>query len=85
MADGSEKQVRVHYYALLREERGVGAETLRTGASTVRDLYDELRQEHGFSLGVERLSLAVNDEFATWDHQLSDQDQVVFIPPVAGG
>jgi molybdopterin converting factor small subunit len=81
----AEKQVHVQYYALLRDQRGVGVETLRTGAATVRDLYDELRDRHGFSLGVDRLSLAVNDEFATWERRLEDNDQVVFIPPVAGG
>jgi molybdopterin converting factor small subunit len=85
MAGGSDKQVHVQYYALLRDERGVGAETLRTGAVTVRELYDELRDRHGFSLGIDKLSLAVNDEFASWERRLDDKDQVVFIPPVAGG
>jgi molybdopterin converting factor small subunit len=85
MVGGSKKQVHIQYYALLRDERGVGAETLRTGAATVRELYDELRDRYGFSLGVDKLSLAVNDEFATWERRLDDKDQVVFIPPVAGG
>jgi molybdopterin converting factor small subunit len=85
MVGGSEKQVHVQYYALLRDERGVGAETLCTGAATVRELYDELSHRYGFSLGVDKLSLAVNDEFATWERRLDDKDQVVFIPPVAGG
>lgn len=80
-----EKQVHVQYYALLRDERGVGAETLHTGAGTARELYDELRAKHGFSLTIDRLTLAVNDEFAAWDRLLDDKDQVVFIPPVAGG
>ena len=29
--------------------------------------------------------LAINDEFANWEHPLTDKDNVVFIPPVAGG
>jgi molybdopterin synthase sulfur carrier subunit len=85
MVATSVKQIHIQYYAVLREQRGLGQETLRTEARTARDLYDELRAQHGFSLGVDRLSVAVNDEFATWDSVLSDDDSVVFIPPVAGG
>jgi molybdopterin converting factor small subunit len=29
--------------------------------------------------------VAVNDEMASWDSSLSDGDEVLFFPPVAGG
>jgi sulfur-carrier protein len=79
------KEIRIQYYALLREERGLSSESLMTEAVTARDLYTILQERHGFTLPVERLKVAVNDVFAEWDQPLQANDSVVFIPPVAGG
>lgn len=79
------KTVRIQYFALLREQRGVGQETLATTAATAGELYAELRSRHGFTLPADRLRVAVNGEFAPWDVSLSDGAELVFIPPVAGG
>lgn len=81
----TQKEIRIQYYALLREERGLSSESLQTEASTPRELYELLKVRHGFSLTPERLSVAVNDAFATWEQTLKPGDSVVFIPPVAGG
>jgi molybdopterin converting factor small subunit len=75
----------VQYYALLREERGLSEETLRSAATTPAALYDELAAKHPFSLRRDQLRAVVNDAFAAWDTPLNDGDSVVFIPPVAGG
>ncbi|HVS51779.1 MAG TPA: MoaD/ThiS family protein [Opitutaceae bacterium] len=77
--------VRVQYFAILREQRGLAEETLATGAATPAALYAELRARHGFTLPLERVRAAVNDEFAAADAPLREGDRVVFIPPVAGG
>ncbi len=77
--------VQLRYFALLREQRGVEAEVRATGARTARELYGELAAEYGFTLPVERVGVAVNDAFASWDLPLAANDLVVFIPPVAGG
>ncbi len=77
--------VRLEYFALLREQRGLGAETVETGAATARDLYRELASAYGFTLAVERVRVAINNEFASWDRPLAANDTIVFIPPVAGG
>lgn len=77
--------VRLEYFALLREQRGIAAESIETAATTARDLYRELAATHGFTLGVERVKVAINNEFASWDRALVANDSVVFIPPVAGG
>jgi molybdopterin synthase sulfur carrier subunit len=79
------KTVRVQYFAILREQRGVAQENLATAAATVGELYDELRTRHGFTLPQERLRAAVNDEFAPWTAPLREGDALVFLPPVAGG
>ncbi len=79
------KTVRVQYFALLREQRGLSQETLSTAAPDAAALYAELRARHGFTLPPERLRAAVNGEFAAWPAPLKDGDEIVFIPPVAGG
>jgi molybdopterin-guanine dinucleotide biosynthesis protein A len=79
------KRIKVQYYALLREQAGRSEESLETTARTPRELYEELKARHPFSLAPEMLRVAVNAEFGEWTHALADGDSVVFIPPVAGG
>jgi len=77
--------VRLHYYALLREQAGRSSETVDTAAPTPSALYAELAARHGFRLPASQLRVAVNAAFSDWDRALVDGDEVVFIPPVAGG
>ncbi|MCP5471850.1 MAG: NTP transferase domain-containing protein [Sinobacteraceae bacterium] len=79
------QRIRVQYFALLREQAGRSEETIETRARTPRELYDELRGRHPFTLGAELLRVAVNAEFGDWEQPLAAGDTVVFIPPVAGG
>ncbi len=78
-------QLRVHYYALMREQAGRSEEMLETSAATPADLYSELAARYGFTLTREQLKVAVNSEFSDWSRRLAGNDAVVFIPPVAGG
>jgi molybdopterin converting factor small subunit len=81
----STKTINVQYFALFREQRGKPSETVATSARDLRELYGELAKAHGFSLPVERVQVAVDDEFAEWDAAVPESGTVVFIPPVAGG
>jgi molybdopterin converting factor small subunit len=78
-------QLKIQYYALMREQAGRSEEMLETAASTPADLYGELKSRYGFTLGREQLKVAVNSEFSEWSRRLAAGDAVVFIPPVAGG
>jgi molybdenum cofactor guanylyltransferase len=78
-------QVKIQYYALMREQAGRSEETLETSAATPADLYAELTARYGFTLSREQLKVAVNSEFSDWSRKLAANDAVVFIPPVAGG
>lgn len=78
-------QLKIQYFALMREQSGRSEETVETAAATPADLYAELKARHGFTLPREQLKVAVNSEFAPWSHRLAAGDAVVFIPPVAGG
>lgn len=84
MNNGTRK-LKLQYFASLRERRGLSREELVTAAATPSAVYDELVARHGFALPVEKLRVAVNGEFAGLDQPLSDGDELVFIPPVAGG
>lgn len=78
-------KLQITYYAILREQRGVPSEELETAANTARELYAELRTRHKFSLPIDRLRVAINGEFASWDAPLSTGAKLALIPPVAGG
>jgi molybdopterin converting factor subunit 1 len=77
--------VNLQYYAQLREQAGMGSEQVTTAATSLRELYEELRARRGFSLAADALKVAVNAQFSAWDQPLRNGDTVVFIPPVAGG
>lgn len=79
------RRIAIQYFALLREQAGRSEEALLTTAPTTRALYVELKDRYGFTLPERVLKVAVNDDFAGWDHVLREGDRVVFIPPVAGG
>jgi molybdopterin-guanine dinucleotide biosynthesis protein A len=79
------RELRVQYFALLREQAGKRDEAVVTSAATPRELFAELTARHRFTLGTEHLKVAVNTEFSDWSRPLAAGDTVVFIPPVAGG
>jgi molybdopterin converting factor subunit 1 len=79
------KTVEILYFGALREQRGCAEEHLETAAATPEELFEELRDRHGFSLTRPSLRVAVNDEFGSWQEPIQEGDRVVFIPPVAGG
>jgi molybdopterin converting factor subunit 1 len=78
-------RVKLRYYALLREQAGRPSETVDTTATTPAALYAELATRHGFRLPVSQLRVAINAAFCDWQRPLEDGDEIVFIPPVAGG
>jgi len=79
------KSLHVKYFALLREKRGKNEERLTTTVPTALDLYKELDKKYGFGLPANILKIAINDEIVDWSNKLRSDDNVVFIPPVAGG
>ncbi len=75
----------IQYFAILREQRGTTQETLSTDSTTPQELYVELSSKHPFTLPASRVRAAVNGQFVDPTVVLSDGDEIVFIPPVAGG
>jgi len=73
------------YFASLRDGAWRDSEEVESVHADASQLYDELRQRHGFTARQQTLRLAVNGAFASWDHELADGDEVAFLPPVSGG
>jgi molybdopterin-guanine dinucleotide biosynthesis protein A len=79
------KTVNVLYFAKLREARGLDEERIETLACSPAGLYAELRFRHRLPLDIASLRAARNGDFCAWDEPLAEGDEIVFIPPVAGG
>ena len=75
----------VCYYGLLAERRGLAEERVNSAAETPARLYAELDQRHQLGLAMTDFRVAVNDEFVSWDHLLSENDSIAFLPPMSGG
>ena len=79
------RQIRLRYFAILREHVGSSCEKRETTSTTVGELYNEINEEKNFDLEKESIRIALNGDFVELDCSLSDGDEIVFIPPVAGG
>jgi molybdopterin synthase sulfur carrier subunit len=78
-------KLHLRYFASLGDAAGMAEETFESTAAAPRALYAEVAARHGFRLAIEKLRVAVNGRFATWDEPLHEGDEVVFLPPVSGG
>lgn len=78
-------KVTVRYFAVLRDRAGVSEEILETPCASVGDLIRELISSRSLGLSATLIRPAVNGAFVPESHALSDGDEVVLIPPVAGG
>ena len=76
---------RLLYFASLCDAAGCSQESVTSDATDPRALYSELAARHGFAFTPDRLRVAVNGAFTDWNHRLTDNDEVVFLPPVSGG
>ena len=81
----SPRPIRIRFFAVLREQAGRSALELTTTAATPAELYRELQASHQLSFNPDLLRVAVNERYVAMDAPLQAGDQVVFIPPVAGG
>ena len=82
--------MRILYFAWLKTKTGTGEEILDAPeVETVRDLVALLRRRgggHAEALAdLKSIRVAVNQDFAEFDHRLSPGDEVAFFPPVTGG
>ena len=79
------KNITVTYFAQLRELTGTSSESISTDCETPAGLFEEIRARHSIPLKRKGMMVAVNGDFTDWIHPLTEGEEIVFIPPVAGG
>jgi molybdopterin synthase catalytic subunit len=80
-------QIRLRYFAMIREALGRSEETRETPrGTTAGQLFDALAVEQPRLAALKGTTLLmVNQEYVSADHLLADGDEVALIPPVSGG
>ena len=73
------------YFGLLAERRGLAEEKIDSSAGTPAGVYAELDAQYRLGLAITNLRAAVNDEFVSFQHPLSENDTLAFLPPMSGG
>ena len=74
--------ISVKYFASIREKVGKSDDIVEfTRACSVADIWSQT------SPGARpaNLLVAVNEQYVSWDHAVTDGDEVAFFPPVTGG
>lgn len=77
--------VRVRYFAVLRDRAELAEESISCEPQSARALVDDLIERRNLGLASPLIRIAVNGAFVSDETLLSDGDEVVLIPPVAGG
>lgn len=80
-----EKEITVRYFAQLKEIAAVDTEPWTTASVTPSGVYEELKAKYKFPHKQKQLMVAIDDDFADWATPIKAGDELVFIPPVAGG
>jgi molybdopterin converting factor subunit 1 len=77
--------VKVRYFAAFREAVGTASEPVETRAETAAELFAECAKRYPSLQTFAGALVAVNDEMVAWEHTVTEGDEVLFFPPVAGG
>jgi molybdopterin converting factor small subunit len=78
-------RIEIKWFAAYREATGLEQETVQTDAASASELFREMAGQHENLLDFKGALVAINDEMADWNAALSDGDEILFFPPVAGG
>tara|TARA_B100001750_G_C15407359_1_gene545915 strand:+ start:463 stop:714 length:252 start_codon:yes stop_codon:yes gene_type:complete len=77
--------IKIQYFAVLQEITGCSSETLSLQVdSTAETIYQTLKARYDLP-NQNRLKVAINDCFCSWENIVNNDDTIVFIPPVTGG
>ncbi len=79
------KEIHIRYFARLREETQRATETVVTESASVGELFLELKKKYSLSSEMDMIRFALNQSYVSSDTKIQGGEQLVFIPPVAGG
>ncbi len=79
-------EIDIILYGIARDIIGATSYSMKIGeGSTVDELLNNLKNEFPKLSLLTSLLIAVNDEYATMEYVIKENDEVVIIPPVSGG
>jgi len=78
-------KIRIVAFGIAKEIMDGKKHELDLEASTVEELKEHLFKNYAGFQKLNSLAFAVNEEYQDGSFQLSENDEVVLIPPVAGG
>jgi molybdopterin converting factor small subunit len=68
------------------QEAKMSKQAVVTGASTVEELFQEMRHIHHFSLSLRQVRVFSNKKLISdWKTAIFHGDHILFIPPLVGG
>lgn len=77
--------VTVLYFGALRDAVGRERERRLCAVDSLEALWLECASEHGLAKATGAVRVAVNGEFAVWQREPREGDEVAFLPPFTGG
>lgn len=77
--------IKVRYFASFREKAKISEEKIQSFSGTGNELYDFLNEKYNFGLDKKIVRLSLNGSYKDLSTMINEGDEVVFIPPVAGG
>ena len=79
-------QVKIALFGITKEIIGSAKLNYPLGEqASVKDLISSLKASYPALGNLNSLLIAVNDEYATPEQLLTEQDEIALIPPVCGG
>lgn len=79
------RTIQLLYFAQLSAQAGRSEESIETDAATVGELYTSRATQYNWSLPLERVRFARNDEFCSADEPFNAGDVIAIMPPMSGG
>ena len=81
-----EMKIRITAFGIARDILdGHRSEMELTSDNSISGLKDQLMKDHPEFSRLRSLRFAIDEEYVSDDHVLTDNDEVVIIPPVSGG
>lgn len=78
--------IKIKYFASLREKANTNMESLNIDSNrSLAQIYKDLALKYNFNYELYEIKFAVNNSYVDSDYILKPNDELAFIPPVAGG
>lgn len=78
-------KIQVRYFGALRDQAGIGSESIETAATSAIGVYRELLERGKVHLPERLIKFVKGGKFVGGNEPVADGDVLEFLPPAAGG